>query len=482
MNAHTQNEREFAPVEDESFKLAPHNIEAEQALLGAIFVNNDAYYLVSDFLRSDHFHDEIHRRIYEVCVQLIADGKRANPITAKDFLPADMEVGEITLGQYLVNLAVNATTVANAGDFGRSIQDLATRRALITAGEELVNMALDMSADEKPEEVANTAIEALQNAIHGKKVRGLKSIHDLAVEAVTKTNEAYQGMSIIGYSTGLADLDKMIDCMAPGELIPVYGRSGGAKTALATQIGMNVAKVGGKVLMIQMEMQGFAIAQRVLSTATGISVQRQRGAKIGESEFERLIEEQNALKDVPFSLINPGRMTWAKMAAYIEAVKRVRGLDMVIIDHHRLITPEPKQAPIEAIEEAFYGMMDLKARLNIVMMPLVQLKREDPRYEIAKPKIYDAWGGGAIEQSADVILATHNEYRQLIKNEPDKGTNKHGQWLEKCDKWEGKIEIGVLKYRNGEEQPYKPFLFAGERMLFSDISKPEYEADPMGLF
>tara|TARA_R110002167_G_scaffold42512_9_gene129137 strand:+ start:910 stop:2358 length:1449 start_codon:yes stop_codon:yes gene_type:complete len=482
MNAQPDTSREFAPADDDTYRLLPHNVEAEQALLGAIFVNNDAFYLVSDFLQAGHFYEELHQKIYEICVQMIADGKKANPITVKDYLPADFMVDEVPISKYLIGLAVNATGVSSAKDFGRTIQDLATRRLLIAAAEDLMNAAMDMPANSKPETVASEAIEALQGAVHGKKMQGLRSIHELAVEAVNKTSEAYQGKSLIGYSTGLNDLDKMIDCMAPGELIALYGRSGGAKTALATQIGMNVARACGKVLMIQMEMQGFAIAQRVLSSATGISVQRQRGAKIGENDFERLLQEQEALKDLPFSLINPGRMTWNKMAAYVEAVKRVRGLDMVIIDHHRLITPEPKQGQIETIEEAFYGMMDLKARLNLIMMPLVQLKREDPRYEISKPKIYDAWGGGAIEQSADVILATHNEYRQLIKNEPDKSTSKHGQWLEKCDRWEGKIEIGVLKYRNGEEQPYKPFLFAGERMLFSDVSKPEYEASPMGLF
>ena len=131
------------------FRTPPSNIEAEQALLGAILVNNDAYYRVSDFLEASHFIEDLHRRIYEVATSLIKAGKVATPITMKTFL-GDQDLGGITVSQYLARLAAEATTVINAEDYGRTIYDLAVRRNLINIGEDLVNVAFDAPVETSP--------------------------------------------------------------------------------------------------------------------------------------------------------------------------------------------------------------------------------------------------------------------------------------------------------------------------------------------
>lgn len=123
------------------FRQAPHNVEVEQALLGAILVNNEAFYRVSDFLKPEHFFEPIHQKIYEVASSLVRSGKNASPVTLKTFLPADFDIAGLTASQYLARLAAEATTVINAQDYGRIIYDLATRRALILIGEEIVNTA-----------------------------------------------------------------------------------------------------------------------------------------------------------------------------------------------------------------------------------------------------------------------------------------------------------------------------------------------------
>src|SRR5215213_7072398 len=114
-----------------SYRTAPHNIEAEQALLGAILVNNEAFYRVSDFLEPRHFFEPVHQKIYEIGSSLIKAGKIASPVTLKTFLPADADIGGMTVSQYLARLASEATTVINALDYGQTIYDLSTRRALI---------------------------------------------------------------------------------------------------------------------------------------------------------------------------------------------------------------------------------------------------------------------------------------------------------------------------------------------------------------
>ena len=135
---------------DPDYRRVPHNVEAEQALLGAILVNNDAFYRVSDFLDPRHFHDGVHARIFEVMSQIIRAGKTATPVTLKTFLDNDPPVGELTVPQYLTRLAAAATTVINAEDYGRMVHDLATRRELIGVGEDMVNTAYDAPADLPP--------------------------------------------------------------------------------------------------------------------------------------------------------------------------------------------------------------------------------------------------------------------------------------------------------------------------------------------
>ncbi|PHQ71758.1 MAG: hypothetical protein COB93_02465 [Sneathiella sp.] len=463
------------------YRMAPHNLEAEQALLGAILINNDAYYTVSDFLEVDHFHEELHRKIFYVMGQLLSDGGKVNPITIKSFLDPDAMVGEVTVTQYLVHLATEAATIVNAPDYGQAIKDMYQRRKAIDVAEGLVNAMLDVDVDLTPKAAIDQAITHLHEAATSKSIVGLKTLHDLAGDSIQKTSDVYAGKELAGYSTGLNDLDKMIDCLVPGDLVPLFGRSGTFKTALSTQIGLSVARQGGKVLMIQMEMKGYQIAQRVLSAETGISAQRQRQGKLGEPDFERLINSQATLKDLPFWIYTPGKMTWAQMSLFIERIKRLRGLDMVIIDHQRRVAPEGRMSAIETIENFFNGMMDMKQQHDLIFMPLVQLKTDDMRFQVDRPKVNNAYGGDVINNSADLIIATHNEHRLLMKSPVETSSSKYGAWIEKCDKWKGKAEIGCLKYRNGAELPYRTFNVDGPRMLFSDISKPEFENNPMGL-
>src|SRR6201985_1408362 len=129
---------------------APHNIEAEQALLGAILVNNEAFYRVSDFLEPPHFFEPIHQQLFELIGNLIRAGKLATPITLKTFLPSEFDINGLNASQYLARLAAEATTVINAADYGQTLADLAMRRNLIRIGEDMVNQAFDAPVDAVP--------------------------------------------------------------------------------------------------------------------------------------------------------------------------------------------------------------------------------------------------------------------------------------------------------------------------------------------
>src|SRR5271155_1416681 len=146
---------------DPAFRAPPHNIEAEQALLGAILVNNEAFYRVSDFLEPKHFFEPIHQRIFELAAGLVRASKLATPVTLKTFLPADADIAGLSVNQYLARLAAEATTIINAEDYGRTVYDLSIRRDLIAIGQDMVNMAHDAPVDATPLSQIETVEQAL---------------------------------------------------------------------------------------------------------------------------------------------------------------------------------------------------------------------------------------------------------------------------------------------------------------------------------
>src|SRR6516165_143010 len=192
------------------YRTAPHNIEAEQALLGAILVNNEAFYRVSDFLEPRHFFEPVHQNIYEITGSLIRVGKIANPVTLKTFLPADVDIAGLTVSQYLARLAAEATTVINAEDYGRTIYDLAIRRTLVIIGEEMVNVAYDAPVDLPPRQKIEEAERQLYElAETGRYDGGFQRFSTALTTAVDMAARAYQRDGrLSGLATGLHDLDR----------------------------------------------------------------------------------------------------------------------------------------------------------------------------------------------------------------------------------------------------------------------------------
>ena len=176
-----------------AYRTAPHNIEAEQALLGAILVNNEALYRVSDFLEPEHFFEPIHQQIYDIARSLIRTGKLASPVTLKTFLPAEVDIAGLTLAQYLARLAAEATTIINAADYGRTVYDLAIRRDLIGIGEDMVNVAFDAPVDFAPREQIEDAERRLYELAEiGRYGGGFQKFETALTTAVDMAARAYQ--------------------------------------------------------------------------------------------------------------------------------------------------------------------------------------------------------------------------------------------------------------------------------------------------
>src|SRR6201986_5102044 len=288
-----------------AYRTAPHNIEAEQSLLGAILINNDAFYRVSDFLEPKHFFEPLHQTIFETASSLIRMGKVATPVTLKTFLPADTDVGGMTVGQYLARVAAEATTIINAQDYGRTIYDMSLRRDLIGIGEDMVNVAFDAPVDFAPRAQIEDAERRLYElAEQGRYDGGFQKFSQALTIAVDMAAKAFQrDGKLSGIATGMRDLDTKMGGLQHSDLIIVAGRPGMGKTSLATNIAYNVAAAyeselqadgtmratnGGVVGFFSCEMSAEQLATRILAERSGIPSSHIRRGGISELDFDKI--------------------------------------------------------------------------------------------------------------------------------------------------------------------------------------------------
>src|SRR2546423_2577855 len=225
------------------YRSAPHNIEAEQSLLGAILVNNDAFYRVSDFLEPKHYFEPLHQPIYETAGSLIRMGKVATPVTLKTFLPADADIGGMTVGQYLARLAAEATTIINAQDYGRTVYDLSLRRDLIRIGEDMVNVAFDAPVDFAPRaQIEDAERQLYELAESGRYDGGFQRFSQALTVAVDMAAKAFQrDGKLSGIATGFPDLDTHMGGPPPNDLLLPAGPPRLGKNALGTHIPLQIA-------------------------------------------------------------------------------------------------------------------------------------------------------------------------------------------------------------------------------------------------
>src|SRR5580700_10890907 len=461
--------RKPAPAEP-AFRQPPHNIEAEQALLGAILVNNEAFYRVSDFLEAKHFFEPIHQRIFELAGSLVRANKLATPVTLKTFLPPDFDVAGLTLNQYLARLAAEATTIINAEDYGRTVYDLSIRRDLITIGEEMVNTAFDAPVDSTPASHIEEAERKLYEiAETGRYDSGFQRFAQALTTAVDMAARAYQrDGSLSGLATGLTDLDNRMGGLQQSDLIILAGRPGMGKTALATNIAYNVAKAwageiradghmgtvnGGIVGFFSLEMSAEQLATRIISEQTGIPSNKIRRGAIDEGDFERIKDVSIELQNLPFYVDETGGLSIGQLAARARRLKRQRGLDLLVIDYVQLLQGNSRRAAENRVQEITEITTRLKAlakELNIPILALSQLSRQVESRDDKRPQLSDLRESGSIEQDADVVLFVfREEYYHQMRKPMESNREKFDEWLAEGNRVEGKAELIIGKQRHG---------------------------------
>lgn len=477
---------------DYKYRAAPHNIEAEQALLGAILVNNDAYYRVSDFLNAEHFFEPVHRQIYKVASDMIRATKRANPVTIKTFLPADEKIGDMSVAQYLARLAAEAATIINAEDYGRSIYDLATRRSLITIGEDMVNIAYDAPVDMPPDtQIEDAERRLFELAETGQYDGGFHDFGTAINTAIDMASAAYQrdgGLS--GIATNIHALDSRMGGLQPSDLIILAGRPGMGKSSLATNIAFNIAHAyegdvaadgtptalnGGVVGLFSLEMSAEQLATRIISEQSEVSSSKIRRGEINEAEFEMLAACAQEMSKIPLYIDETGGISIAQLAARARRLKRQRGLDLLIIDYIQLMQASKRSGDsrVQEVTEITTGLKALAKELNIPIIALSQLSRQVESRDDKRPQLADLRESGSIEQDADVVLFIYREEYYLKNREPKEGTEEWLKWDTEMREAMGKAEVIIAKQRHGPTGTAR-LGFQAMFTRFTDLAEDEY--------
>jgi replicative DNA helicase len=491
--------RRLATDQTPLYRAAPHNLEAEQALLGAILVNNEAFYRVSDFLEARHFYEPVHQKIYDLSSQLVRAGKVASPVTLKTFLPGDVDIGGLTVSQYLARLAAEATTVINAQDYGRTIYDLSVRRALIVIGEDMVNEAYDAPVDFEPAKQIEEAERRLYEvAESGRYEGGFQAFSQALTTAVDMAAKAYQrDGKLSGIATGMNDLDAKMGGLQHSDLIIVAGRPGMGKTALATNIAYNVAKAwqgevrpdghittvnGGIVGFFSLEMSAEQLATRIIAERTGIPSSTIRRGGISEQDFEVIRDVSLELQNMKFFVDETGGLSIAQLVARARRLKRQRGLDLLVIDYIQLLQGSGKRGQENRVQEITEITTSLKAlakELSVPVIALSQLSRQVESRDDKRPQLSDLRESGSIEQDADVVLFVYREEYYLQNKEPRPGTEEHAKWMVEMQMMHGKAEVIIGKQRHGPTGTVQ-LQFDGSVTRFSDLAPEDRLPDRIG--
>ncbi len=485
-----------ASAEDAFSRTPPLNYEAEQALLGAILMNNRALERVSEFLLPEHFADPVHGQIYAACQLLAAKNQIANPVTLKTYLGSDQGLQELGGDAYLARLAAAAASIINAEDYGRLIFDLHLRRELIAVGEDMVNDAFEAEIESDATSQIETAEKKLFDlATAGQAEGGLKDFRVSLIKAIEQAEAAHKREGkLSGVTSGLRDLDQKLGGLHASDLLILAGRPSMGKTALATNIAFNAAKAcqietgpdgeqrvvdGAKVAFFSLEMSAEQLATRILAERAEIPSHKIRQGELSHEEFERLVIVSQELHQLPLYIDDTPALSVSAVRTRSRRLARTQGLGMIVIDYLQLLagtTGTRVENRVQEISDITRSLKALAKELNVPVLALSQLSRQVESREDKRPLLSDLRESGSIEQDADVVMFVFREQYYLERAEPgrrpeeseEKFNTRYADWQKRCSEVFNTAEAIVAKQRHGPVGSVRLF-FDGQYTRFGDL-------------
>ena len=458
----------------------PSNIEAEQALIGSILVNNDIIDEISNIVNHKNFYDPLHSKIYNLIENLHNKGMIANPITLKNSFENDAALSEIGGTEYLVKLTRFSSSVKQSIDYAKIVHEKFVKRELVQISETLSDEAVDETIDKTGENIIQDTEKSLfdlaeRGTFHQSFLKFNQAL-DQTIEMATNAMKSDHG--IVGVPTGLNDLDERLGGLHRSDLVIIAGRPSMGKTALATNIGYYAAKKilddnkKSSIAFFSLEMSSEQLSTRILSEQSRIKSNDIRRGKVTEEEFNRLIETSRNIHDLPLYIDETPAITISTLSNRARRIKRLFGLDLIIVDYIQLMTTSSKRydGRVQEISEITQGLKALAKELSVPVLALSQLSRAVEQRDDKKPQLSDLRESGSIEQDADVVMFVFREEYYLERKEPKLGTIEHGEWQAKMNEIIGSADIIIGKQRHGPTGNVQ-VQFEGIYTKFKDASK-----------
>ena len=440
-------------------KQLPCNIEAEQALIGSILVSNEIYDEVSSIIDKQKFFDPIHIKIFDTIEKLISKGLLANPITLKNFFENNEGLKELGGQEYLIKITKYSTSVKQTIDYANIVHEMHVRRELIKISEFMENEASANESTSSGEEmIQNTEKYLFDLAERGHFNRSFLKFENALKQTIEMAKSAYQNEEgIVGVPTGLTDLDSRLGGLHKQDLIIIAGRPSMGKTALATNIAFHAAKniekkgLKSTVAFFSLEMSSEQLATRILSEQSRIRSNDIRRGKVSEKEFEQFIETSKNIFELPLYIDETPAITISAISNRSRRIKRLFGLDLIVIDYIQLMRTGGKKdwGRVQEISEITQGLKALAKELNVPVLALSQLSRQVEQRDDKKPQLSDLRESGSIEQDADVVMFVYREAYYLERKEPTLGSIEHAEWQQKMNDISSLAEIMIGKQRHG---------------------------------
>ena len=473
----------------EPYRAPPVNYEAEQALLGAVLANNAALEKVAEFLHPEHFAEPVHGRIYEACTKLIERGQIADAVQLKNLFEQDGSLAEAGGAQYIAKLQASAISIINAGDYGHTIHDLYMRRQLIELGEDVVNDAFDQDLDKPASEQIEAAEQKLYSLSETGTIEGGFQPFSHALTQAVEMAEAARKRDghIAGVPTGFTDLDRLLGGLQKSDLVVLAGRPSMGKTALATNIGFNAARLerkqrddAGVVGFFSLEMSAEQLATRILAEVSEVPSERIRRGELSDQDFDRVVQASAELSSIPMFIDDSPAISVSQLRTRTRRLKRQQGLSLVIVDYLQLMRPATGARidnRVQEVSDITRGLKAIAKELEVPVLALSQLSRAVEQREDKRPLLSDLRESGSIEQDSDVVMFVYREQYYLERAQPTQRSEesdehfdqRHDKWKERCDKAHGIAEVIVAKQRHGPIGTRR-LNFHGPTTKFSDFA------------
>ena len=471
----------------------PHSVEAEEALLGSILVDNEVYNRITfDLpLKSTHFFVPVHGRIYEAAQKLINNGQIADTITLSQYFEKDPALIEIEGSNHLIKLTESSDILSSTDHYAKLIYDLALRRDLIRLSQEIALQAANPNIDHS----ANSQIEMAESKLFslaetGEINKGPIAFSDSLNETIASAEAAHnRDGQLSGITTGLKAMDELLGGLHKSDLIIIAGRPSMGKTALATNIAFQSAKnykteSNEAILFCSLEMSSVQLTNRILAEQAKISSEKIRRGQLSNDEFMNLVRASQSIQDRKLFIDETPALSVPQLRTRARRIKRIHGLKLIILDYLQLMSAMNSSSNrVQEISEITQGLKSIAKELDVPVIALSQLSRAVEQREDKRPQLADLRESGTIEQDSDVVMFVYRQSYYEERAEPrktgaetdDKFHNRYLEWQETLEKVQNTADIIVAKQRHGPIGNIK-LHFEASLTKFSDLAE-DYRSD-----